>query len=116
MCESAAILPLADRTAPGDRIDALPRLIRLLWCSAHAAHPNAKAASRDASRRGVAGAGIDKVSLSIGATAAPRLRRNEGVILPPGELLKQVERLLVVLSADELRNTARWLQEFKVDS
>jgi hypothetical protein len=35
--------------------------------------------------------------------------------LPPGELLKQVERLLAALSADELKNTVRWLQEFKAD-
>jgi hypothetical protein len=36
--------------------------------------------------------------------------------LPPGELLRQVERLLTTLSADELKNTARWLQEFSSDS
>jgi predicted nuclease of predicted toxin-antitoxin system len=33
--------------------------------------------------------------------------------LPPGELLRQVERLLATLSAGELKNTVRWLQEFK---
>ena len=38
------------------------------------------------------------------------------VQLPPGELLRQVERLLTTLSADELKNTARWLQEFSSDS
>jgi hypothetical protein len=46
-------------------------------------------------------------------------REHAGVILsvqlPPGELLSQAERLLVTLSADELRNTVRWLQEFKTD-
>jgi hypothetical protein len=46
-------------------------------------------------------------------------RDHAGVILsaqlPPGELLKQVEKLLVALSADELRNTVRWLQEFKAN-
>jgi hypothetical protein len=35
--------------------------------------------------------------------------------LPPGELLRQVERLLTTLSAGELKNTVRWLQEFKAD-
>ena len=44
-------------------------------------------------------------------------RAHTGVIvsiqLPPGELLRQVERLLATLSADELKNTVRWLQEFK---
>jgi len=44
-------------------------------------------------------------------------RDHAGVILsislPPGELLKQVERLLETLSADDLRNTVRWLQEFR---
>jgi predicted nuclease of predicted toxin-antitoxin system len=47
-------------------------------------------------------------------------RAHAGVILsvqlPPGELLRQVERLLATLSADELKNTVRWLQEFKADS
>ena len=47
-------------------------------------------------------------------------REHAGVILsiqlPPGELLRQVERLLTTLSADELKNTARWLQEFSSDS
>jgi predicted nuclease of predicted toxin-antitoxin system len=47
-------------------------------------------------------------------------REHAGVILsvqlPPGELLKQVERLLVTLSAEEEKNTARWLQEFRSDS
>ena len=46
-------------------------------------------------------------------------REHAGVILsiqlPPTELLKQAERLLVALSADDLKNTVRWLQEFKVD-
>lgn len=46
-------------------------------------------------------------------------REHAGVILSiqltPAELLKQVERLLTTLSADELKNTVRWLQEFKVD-
>ncbi|MBI4785841.1 MAG: DUF5615 family PIN-like protein [Chloroflexi bacterium] len=44
-------------------------------------------------------------------------REHAGVILstelPPGELLRRVERLLTALSADELRNTVRWLQDFK---
>lgn len=44
-------------------------------------------------------------------------REHAGVILsvqlPPGELLKQMQNLLATLSADELKNTARWLQEFK---
>jgi hypothetical protein len=44
-------------------------------------------------------------------------REHAGVIfsvqLPPSELLRQIERLLVTLSADELQNTVRWLQEFK---
>jgi len=43
-------------------------------------------------------------------------REHAGVIssvqLPPGQLLKLVERLLVTLSAAELENTIRWLQEF----
>lgn len=47
-------------------------------------------------------------------------REHAGVILsiqlPPGELLRQAERLLTTLSADELRNTVRWLQEFRADS
>jgi len=38
------------------------------------------------------------------------------VPLPPGELLRQVERLLNTLPAAELRNTARWLQEFRGNS
>jgi hypothetical protein len=46
-------------------------------------------------------------------------REHAGVVLsvqlPPGELLSQTERLLVTLSADELKNTVRWLQEFKAD-
>ena len=46
-------------------------------------------------------------------------REHAGVILSlqlsPGELLRQVKRLLAALSADELRNTIRWLQEFKSD-
>ena len=46
-------------------------------------------------------------------------REHAGVILsiqlPPHELLRQVERLLVTLSADELRNTVRWLQEFRTE-
>lgn len=36
--------------------------------------------------------------------------------LPPAELLRQVERLLATISAEDLRNTARWLQEFRNDS
>ncbi len=44
-------------------------------------------------------------------------RDHAGVIfsiqLPPPELLRQAERLLATLSADELKNTSRWLQEFK---
>ena len=47
-------------------------------------------------------------------------REHAGVILsvqlPPSELMRQVERLLVTLSADELQNTVRWLQEFKADT
>ena len=42
-------------------------------------------------------------------------REHAGIQLPPTELLKQAERLLVALSADDLKNTVRWLQEFKVD-
>ena len=33
--------------------------------------------------------------------------------LPPGELLRQIEQLLATLSADTLKNTVRWLQEFR---
>ena len=44
-------------------------------------------------------------------------REHSGVILsiqrPPGELLKQTKNLLAALSPDELKNTARWLQEFR---
>ena len=44
-------------------------------------------------------------------------RDHAGVIfsiqLPPPDLLRQAERLLAKLSAEELKNTARWLQEFK---
>jgi hypothetical protein len=44
-------------------------------------------------------------------------REHAGVIfsvqLPPGELLRQMKNLLATLSADDLKNTARWLQEFK---
>jgi len=44
-------------------------------------------------------------------------REHAGVVLstqlPPGELLKQVERLLITLSAEELENTIRWSQEFR---
>ena len=44
-------------------------------------------------------------------------REHAGVIfsiqLPPSELLRQTLKLLEALSADELKNTARWLQEFK---
>ena len=47
-------------------------------------------------------------------------REHAGVILsvqlPSGELLNQAERLLVTLSADELKNTVRWLQEFQADT
>jgi Domain of unknown function (DUF5615) len=46
-------------------------------------------------------------------------REHAGVILsiqlPPHELLRQAERLLLTLSADELRNTVRWLQEFRTE-
>lgn len=35
------------------------------------------------------------------------------VQLPRGELLRQAHQLLTTLSANELRNTVRWLQEFK---
>lgn len=44
-------------------------------------------------------------------------REHAGVIfsiqLLPGELLRQTKNLLTTLSADDLKNTARWLQEFK---
>ena len=44
-------------------------------------------------------------------------REHAGVIfsaqLPPGELLRQMNSLLAKLSADDLKNTAHWLQEFK---
>ncbi len=44
-------------------------------------------------------------------------RDHAGVIfsvqLPPPELLRQTLNLLKRLSADELKNTSRWLQEFK---
>jgi hypothetical protein len=44
-------------------------------------------------------------------------RDHAGVIfsvqLPPAELLRQVLNLLTRLSAEELQNTGRWLQEFK---
>jgi predicted nuclease of predicted toxin-antitoxin system len=44
-------------------------------------------------------------------------RKHAGVILSvqlsPGELLRQIERLLATLSADTLKNTVRWLQEFR---
>jgi hypothetical protein len=47
-------------------------------------------------------------------------REYAGVILsvqlPPGELLRQVEKLLATLSANALKNTVRWLQEFKSDA
>ena len=47
-------------------------------------------------------------------------REHAGVILsiqlPPGELLRQVGKLLTTLSADELKNTVRWLQEFKTEA
>ena len=46
-------------------------------------------------------------------------REHAGVILsaqlPPGELLRQVTKLLSTLSADELKNTIRWLQEFRIN-
>jgi predicted nuclease of predicted toxin-antitoxin system len=46
-------------------------------------------------------------------------REHAGIILstqqPPTELLKQVERLLTTLSADDMWNTCRWLQEFRSD-
>lgn len=46
-------------------------------------------------------------------------REHAGVILstqqPPERLLKQVEKLLATLSADDMRNTCRWLQEFRGD-
>jgi predicted nuclease of predicted toxin-antitoxin system len=44
-------------------------------------------------------------------------REHAGVILSvqlsPGELLRQVARLLATLSADALKNTVRWLQAFR---
>jgi hypothetical protein len=44
-------------------------------------------------------------------------REHAGIILstqlPRGELLRQVETLLERLTVDELRNTVRWLQEFR---
>jgi len=47
-------------------------------------------------------------------------REDAGVILsvqlPPGELLRQVEKLLATLSANALKNTVRWLQECKSDA
>jgi hypothetical protein len=46
-------------------------------------------------------------------------REHAGVILsiqlPPSELLRQIGKLLTTLSADELKNTVRWLQEFKTE-
>jgi predicted nuclease of predicted toxin-antitoxin system len=43
-------------------------------------------------------------------------REHAGIILsiqlPPGELLRQTRRLLQSLTADELANMVRWLQEF----
>lgn len=40
-----------------------------------------------------------------------------GVILstqqPPGELLRQVVKLLQTLSADDMKNASAWLQEFR---
>ena len=46
-------------------------------------------------------------------------REHAGVIfsvqLPPSELLRQTLKFLETLSAGELKNTARWLQEFKGD-
>jgi predicted nuclease of predicted toxin-antitoxin system len=46
-------------------------------------------------------------------------REHAGIIfsvqLPPSELLRQTLKLLETLSADGLKNTARWLQEFKGD-
>ncbi len=44
-------------------------------------------------------------------------REHSGVILsiqlPRGKLLRQTENMLAQLSAEELRNTVRWLQEFR---
>ena len=44
-------------------------------------------------------------------------REHAGIILsiqlPRGELLRQTEKMLAQLSAEELRNTVRWLQEFR---
>lgn len=40
-----------------------------------------------------------------------------GIILsteiPPGELVKRTTRLLQTISAEEIKNSARWLDEFK---
>ncbi|MDX1523433.1 MAG: DUF5615 family PIN-like protein [Anaerolineae bacterium] len=35
------------------------------------------------------------------------------VQLPQGDLLRQTEKLLSTLTANEMKNTVRWLQEFK---
>lgn len=47
-------------------------------------------------------------------------REHAGVVLsrelPRGELLRRTERLLRALSAEELKDTARWLDEFKDDA
>lgn len=47
-------------------------------------------------------------------------REHAGVILSiqllPGELLRRMEKLLTTLSADDLKNTVRWLQEFEMVS
>jgi predicted nuclease of predicted toxin-antitoxin system len=44
-------------------------------------------------------------------------RAHAGIVLsvqlPPGELLRQTNNLLRLLSADELAGTVRWLQEFR---
>ena len=46
-------------------------------------------------------------------------REHAGVILstqlPPGELLRRIERLLVAYSVDDLWNTVRWLGSFGAD-
>lgn len=46
-------------------------------------------------------------------------RTHAGVILteqlPPGELVKRLSRLLDSVSADEIRNSCRWLSEFSVE-
>ena len=46
-------------------------------------------------------------------------RDHFGIILSPepaqGELLRQAVNLLGVITADDLRNTVRWLSEFAVD-